>query len=209
MKKVFFAFVLAAFTLSCQQKQTQRQATDANTQEPIADVGDEQAGAAPFNISDYLDVMSDNPELRYGIGDLELSEYALYDIDGDGQDEVWVRAPGQNYLAIYVLNDSKLELVAYADGCTDLTYYKNAVAYDAYYSPGRACKGAQVVKNSKLADSYWEETNWDIFDDEAEEVTDESYYINGKESTKADCEHFTEQLGTPIDAPEPDWMPIR
>ena len=60
MKKVFFAFVLAVFTLSCQQKQTQGQATDANTQEPVADVDDEQGDAAPFNISDYLDEMSDN-----------------------------------------------------------------------------------------------------------------------------------------------------
>lgn len=201
MKKVFlFAFLLAAFTLSCQQKQTQGQAADADTQALTDD-------AASFDIDDYLEEMSDNPELRYGIGDIDLKEYALCDIDGDGQDEVWVRDEDSHYLAIYVLNDGRPELVAYSDGCTDLEFYKHAVAYSAYYSPGRSWRGAQVVKKSRLSDCYWGEQEWDIFSDD-QELTFESYYINGEQATEDECDQFVEKLGEPVEAPKPEWREI-
>ena len=81
---------MAVLAWGCQQKQTQSSAADNDTSEPAAD-------APAFDISQYLDQMSDNPELRYNIGDYNLSEYALADIDGDGIDEIWVRDTTTNY----------------------------------------------------------------------------------------------------------------
>ena len=199
-KKTFlFALAMAALTLGCQQKQQQPSAA-ADSDEPATDT-------PAFDISQYLDVMSDNPELRFNIGDYNLSEYALADIDGDGIDEVWVRDTTTNYLAIYCLSDDEPQLVAYADGCTDLEFYKNAVAYSAYYSPGRAFSGAQVLRHSQLAEYYWQEEEFDIFDDDQEEVY-KTYYVNGEEATEADCDRIQEQLGEAVDAPTPRWMPI-
>ena len=160
-----------------------------------------------FDITMYLEQMEDNPELRYGIGDYQLKEYALSDIDGDSQDEVWVRDTTRNYLAIYVVDGDSVKLVAYADGATDLNFYKDAVGFTAYYTPGRSWSGAQKLKNSKLTDYFISEVQWDSFSDE-QEVTYEWYNINGKSTTSEECDKFVEQLGKPVDEPELEWLPI-
>ncbi len=160
-----------------------------------------------FAIEKYLEQMQDNPELRFAFGEYELKEYALFDIDGDGKDEVWVRDSTSHYQAIYTIEGDNVMLIAYADGSTDLEYYRNAVKYSAYYSPGRSCVGAQIVKDSKLADYCLSEVNWDIFSEE-EEVTDEWYLINNKVVTAEDVDKFLEQLGDPIPEPPLKWLPI-
>ena len=160
-----------------------------------------------FDIGKYVEQMEDNPELRYGIGEYQLKEYALADIDGDNKNEVWVRDTTMNYEAIYAVEGDSVQLIAYADGATELTFYKNAVAYNAYYSPGRSCQGAQMLKDSKLTEYYFSEVHWNIFSEE-QEVTDEMYDINGKSATSEECEKFVEKLGEPVEEPELKWQPI-
>ena len=195
MKKIFNSNIIIGLgmtimTTSCVQKQEQTN-----------DKGE------VFDITKYLEQMEDNPELRYGIGDFQLKEYALLDIDGDSQDEVWVRDTTRNYLAIYVVDGDSVQLVAYADGATELNFYKDAVGFTAYYTPGRSWNGAQKLKNSKLTDYFISEVQWDSFSDE-QEVTYEWYNINGKSTTSEECDKFVKQLGEPVDEPVLEWLPI-
>ncbi len=160
-----------------------------------------------FDIKKYLEQMNETPSDRYNIGDVVLTEYALIDIDGDGIQEVWVRGEN-NYQALYTVEGDVVKKIAYADGATDLVFYKNAVGYSAYYSPGRACEGAQVVKNSHLADSYDSEIEFDTSSEE-QDVISESHWINGKESTSKACEKFLKRLGKPVEPPQPAWYAIK
>lgn len=165
------------------------------------------AQAQTFDIHKYLEQMTEMPAERFNIGDVELKEYALIDIDGDGINEVWVRGD-LNYQALYTVEGDKVNKIAYADGSTDLTFYKNAVGYSAYYSPGRSVNGAQMLKKSRLADSYDSEIMFNPSSDD-QEVTSEDYWLNGKESTKKACNKFVKKLGKPVEKPQPVWHPIQ
>ena len=194
---MIIVLAMAFMTTSCGQKKEQ----STNQVDSLMSAGEE------FDIGKYVEQMEDNPELRYGIGEYQLKEYALADIDGDNKNEVWVRDTTMNYEAIYAVEGDSVQLIAYADGATELTFYKNAVAYNAYYSPGRSCQGAQMLKDSKLTEYYFSEVHWNIFSEE-QEVTDEMYDINGKSATSEECEKFVEKLGEPVEEPELKWQPI-
>jgi hypothetical protein len=194
---MIIVLAMAFMTTSCGQKKEQ----STNQVDSLMSAGED------FDIGKYVEQMEDNPELRYGIGEYQLKEYALADIDGDNKNEVWVRDTTMNYEAIYAVEGDSVQLIAYADGATELTFYKNAVAYNAYYSPGRSCQGAQMLKDSKLTEYYFSEVHWNIFSEE-QEVTDEMYDINGKSATSEECEKFVEKLGEPVEEPELKWQPI-
>ena len=194
---IIVVLAMAFMATSCGQKKEQ----STNQVDSLMSAGEE------FDIGKYVEQMEDNPELRYGIGEYQLKEYALADIDGDNKNEVWVRDTTMNYEAIYAVEGDSVQLIAYADGATELTFYKNAVAYNAYYSPGRSCQGAQMLKDSKLTEYYFSEVHWNIFSEE-QEVTDEMYDINGKSATSEECEKFVEKLGEPVEEPELKWQPI-
>ena len=194
---MIIVLAMAFMATSCGQKKEQ----STNQVDSLMSAGEE------FDIGKYVEQMEDNPELRYGIGEYQLKEYALADIDGDNKNEVWVRDTTMNYEAIYAVEGDSVQLIAYADGATELTFYKNAVAYNAYYSPGRSCQGAQMLKDSKLTEYYFSEVHWNIFSEE-QEVTDEMYDINGKSATSEECEKFVEKLGEPVEEPELKWQPI-
>ncbi len=211
MKKTAFVMALIAL-VGCGQKTGNTTPSADKNQEVKDDVEMEADDIAEtsddeeFDISKYVEEMQDNPEIRMPVGDIVLTEYALVDIDGDGKNEVWVRGEN-NYEALYTLEKDGLGLIAYADGATDLTFYKNAVAYSAYYTPGHSYSGAQIIKNSRLAEYYAEQVDFDAYSDE-QEVTDENYIMNGEVSTADACEAFQKKLGEPVDAPEPMWQPI-
>ena len=194
---MIIVLAMAFMTTSCGQKKEQ----STNQVDSLMSAGED------FDIGKYVEQMEDNPELRYGIGEYQLKEYALADIDGDNKNEVWVRDTTMNYEAIYAVEGDSVQLIAYADGATELTFYKNAVAYNAYYSPGRSCQGAQMLKDNKLTEYYFSEVHWNIFSEE-QEVTDEMYDINGKSATSEECEKFVEKLGEPVEEPELKWQPI-
>ena len=160
-----------------------------------------------IDISKYLDQMQENPDLRFAFGAYDLKEYAFYDLDGDGKDEVFVSDSTVHYKAIYAIVGDTAQLIAYADGCTNLVFYKNAVQYSAYYSPGRSVEGAQVVKDSKPTDYCLSEVEWNIFSDE-QEVTYEWCIVNDKTATAEDFHKFIKQLGEPVSEPTLHWQPI-
>ena len=210
MKKIAFMIALAALA-GCGQKPNNTAKADLEQDDEdvvemedndVAEAGDNQE----FDINKYIEEMQEDPGLRYPLGDVVLTEYALVDLDGDGKNEVWVRGEN-NYEALYTFENDGLGLIAYADGATDLTFYKNAVGYSAYYSPGHSYSGAQVVRNSRLAEYYDEQVDFDAFSDE-QEVIDEIYTLNGEEASADECEEFQKRLGEPVDAPQPKWHPI-
>lgn len=210
MKKIAFMIALATL-VSCGQKsntaykadlEQDGEELDEMEDNDVAETGDDEE----FDINKYIEEMRDNPEIRIPMVDIVLTEYALVDIDGDGKNEVWVRGEN-NYEALYTLENDGLGLIAYADGATDLTFYKNAVGYSAYYTPGHSYSGAQIVKNSSLAEYYDEQVDFDINSDEME-VFDEFYRINGEEATDEECDAFQKKLGDPVEAPQAKWQPI-
>ena len=208
MKKIAFMIALTAL-VGCGQKSTHKADLGQDGEEleemeddDVAETGD----SAEFDISKYIEKLQENPGLRISMGDPVPTEYALIDLDGDGKNELWVRGEN-NYEALYTLENDGLGLIAYADGATDLTFYKNAVGYSAYYTPGHSYSGAQIVKNSSLAEYYDEQVDFDINSDEME-VFDEFYRINGEEATDEECDAFQKKLGDPVDAPQAKWQPI-
>ncbi len=153
MKKIAFMIALATL-VSCGQKsnttykadlEQDGEELDEMEDNDVAETGDDEE----FDINKYIEEMQDNPEIRIPMVDIVLTEYALVDIDGDGKNEVWVRGEN-NYEALYTLENDGLGLIAYADGATDLTFYKNAVGYSAYYTPGHSYSGRRLSKTAVL-----------------------------------------------------------
>ena len=210
MKKIAFMIALTALVGCGQKSNTTHKADLEQDGEELEEMEDndvaETGDSAEFDISKYIEELQEDPGLRISMGDIVLTEYALIDLDGDGKNELWVRGEN-NYEALYTFENNGLELIAYADGATDLTFYKNAVAYSAYYSPGHSYSGAQIIKNSRLAEYYDEQVDFDIYSDE-QEVTGEIYRMNGEYATAEECEAFQQQLGEPVDAPQAKWQPI-
>lgn len=191
MKKNFvLAFVLGITMVCCGQKAAQ---------------SDNEA----FDITKFLDQIKDNPELRYGLSSEELSpkEYALVDIDGDGQNELMVRDTLIHYQAIYTIEGDSLWMLAYKDGCTDLEFYKNGVGYQAYYSPGHAYDGVGMLQNSRHGDWYVHQVDFDISSEDSV-VEGDMFLINGEMVSAEDIEAFKKKLGEPVEAPVAEWLPI-
>ena len=209
MKKIAFMIALTAL-VGCGQKSTHKadlEQDEEELEEMEGNDAEDTGDSAEFDISKYIEKLQENPGLRISMGDPVPTEYALIDLDGDGKNELWVRGEN-NYEALYTFENNGLELIAYADGATDLTFYKNAVAYSAYYSPGHYYSGAQIIKNSRLAEYYDEQVDFDMYSDGQQEVTSEIYTMNGADATDEECEAFRQQLGEPIDAPQAEWHSI-
>ncbi len=191
MKKVFvLAFVLGITMTCCGQNAA-------------------QSDSGAFDITKYLNQIKENDELRYVFTSDELApkEYALVDIDGDGKSELMVRDTEIHYQAVYTIEGDSLWMLAYADGCTDLEFYKNGVGYQAYYSPGRAYDGIGTLQNSRHGDRYMHEVKFDIAGDQ-DEVEYETFFINSEMVTAEDIEAFKKKMGEPVEAPAAEWLPI-
>lgn len=161
-----------------------------------------------FDIHDYLEMMEAMacPRFMRDTADVKFMQYALIDIDGDGQHEVMVNDDNQKYVAVFAIVGDSIEMLADADVCCDLEFYKGAVGFSGYYTPGRSAAGASIVKNSRCAEDYYMETKFDIFNDEME-LEYESYYVNNEPSDEESCNKFQERLGETVTV-EPEWQTI-
>lgn len=168
-----------------------------------------QAQTSDFDFGKYHKAMLEEayPRFAKSTEPVRFKDYALIDVDGDGKLEVWVRGDdGQDYQGVFAIVGDSVQLLADADVCSELEFYKGAVGYKGYYSPGRVCEGASVVRNSRRAEWYWKEVYFNIFSDE-QETESEDYCINDKDATEEDCEKFKEKLGDKITL-EPVWLPV-
>ena len=160
-----------------------------------------------FDMSKYHSDMFKGAYPRYSISSdpVEFIAYTYIDVDGDGKPELWLRDENQNYSAVYALVGDSLELLADADARSEIEFYKGAVGYSGYYSSGRYCEGATIVRNSRPAEYYWEDITFSMEDNET--ILEESCYLNGKEATPDECDTFSATLGEKIER-HPIWHPI-
>ena len=138
---------------------------------------------------------------------LNYVDYALIDLDADGKPELWVRTDEeQSWQGMYAICGDSVEFLAYADRCCDMVFFKNAVGYQSYVSPGHAEQGYCMLKDSRVVASAFMQMDFNIFSDEME-IESEYYIVNDKYTEKENFERFVEQLGGTIDI-EPVWHKI-
>ena len=138
---------------------------------------------------------------------LNYMDYALIDLDEDGKSELWVRSvEEQSWQGVYAICGDSVEVLTYADRCCDMVFFKNAVGYSSYVSPGHAEAGFCVLKDSRVVASAFKHLDINIFSDEME--TEFEYYIvNDVHTVKENFDRFVEQLGEEIEI-EPVWHKI-
>ena len=161
-----------------------------------------------FDFNKYRESIDRNAIYYCFWGDsLNYMDYTLIDLDEDGKSELWVRSDEeQSWQGVYAICGDSVEVLAYADGCCDLVFFKNAVGYSSYVSPGHAEAGYCVLKNSRVVASAFKHLDINIFSDEME--TEFEYYIvNDVHTVKENFDRFVEQLGEEIEI-EPVWHKI-
>lgn len=149
-----------------------------------------------FDFNRYKASIQAQTNLRFYRSEDEVRyvDYALIDIDQDGKSEVWVRGDeGQAWQGVFAIDGDSVVLLADADACSDLVFYKNAVGYNSYISPGHAESGISVLKNSKIVSSARMYKDIDIFSEEMETELVE-YIIDGEYTDEESYDRFMEQL---------------
>lgn len=137
---------------------------------------------------------------------LNYVDYALIDLDGDGKSELWVRSEEeQSWQGVFAIDGDSVTILAYADRCCDMAFYKNAVGYSSYVSPGHFEAGYCVLKDSRIVASAFKHVDINIFSDMETEF--EWYKVNDEDVEEADFDRFVEQLGETVDI-EPVWHKI-
>lgn len=163
-----------------------------------------------FDFDKYKDTMQEFAIPRFAKSEAPVVfvEYALVDIDGDGLPEVWVRGDeGQDWQGVFSVEGDSVVLLADADVTSEISFYKNAVGYSGYISPGRVDEGFSVIKNSRIVASCEKHMEFNIFSDE-HEVYYEDYTVNNKDVDEETYNDFVIGLGEKIKI-EPLWHRIR
>ena len=161
-----------------------------------------------FDFNKYKESIDRNAYYRCFWDDaLNYVDYALIDLDEDGKPELWVRSvEEQSWQGVYAICGDSVEVLAYADRCCDMVFFKNAVGYSSYVSPGHAEQGYCVLKDSRVVASAFMQMDFNIFSEEME-VEYESYNVNDEDTEEENFDRFVEQLGETIEI-EPVWHKI-
>ena len=208
MKKTVFA-IACLLTLAACNQQKGTNTTDAATSDSLAQAEAENTVFDNFDIMKYKDKIEDQAFYRFAKSteDVRLVDYTLIDIDGDGQPELWVRGDdGQDYQGVFAIQDDSLIALAEADACSQLEFYKNAVGFTSYISPGRVDEGYSVLKDSHIIQSCEKHVELDIFTNDLD-VIDEYYTVNDHETDEDGYNQFVTQLGDTIPM-SPVWHQI-
>lgn len=168
-----------------------------------------QAQKKSFDINQYKDAILEFaiPRFAKSAEDVRLKDYALVDIDGDKNPELWVRGDeGQDWQGVFSLDGDSLTLLADADVCSEIKVYKNAVGYQSYISPGRVDEAFSVLKKSRIISSAEMHMEFNIFSDD-QEVKYEDYLINDKPVNEDTYNEFVLKLGDTVEV-KPEWKTI-
>ena len=207
MKKTLFTIICLLAIAGCKQQGTS--GTDATGTDSLSQVEEGNTAIETFDISKFKERIEDQAFIRFAKSaeDVRLIEYALIDLDGDGHQELWVRGDdGQDYQGVFALHGDSLIALAEADVCSELKFYKNAVGFSSYISPGRVDEGYSVIQNSHIVASCEYHLEFNIFSDD-QEVTDEYYSVNDEETDEEGYNNFVNQLGDTIPM-NPVWHQI-
>ena len=163
-----------------------------------------------FDFNKYKYTMLEMAEVRFAKSaePIRFEAYALIDIDGDGLSEVWVRGDeGQDWQGVFSIEGDSVVLLAEADVTSELSFYKNAVGYSGYISPGLVDEGFSVLKNSRIVASCVKHVELNIFSEEIE-TTYEEYRVNDKYTDEDGYNAFVIQLGDTVSM-TPIWHNIK
>jgi hypothetical protein len=162
-----------------------------------------------FDFNKYKDAVDREAfYLCFWDGALKYADYALIDIDGDGKSELWVRSEEeQSWQGVFAIDGDSVVFLAYADRCCDMAFFKDAVGYSSYVSPGNVDVGYCVLKDSRIVASAFKHVEFNVFSDEME-IEDESYIVNDEETEEESYNRFVQQLGETIEI-EPVWHKIK
>ena len=139
---------------------------------------------------------------------LNYVDYALIDIDEDGKSELWVRSEEeQSWQGVFAIDGDSVVFLAYADRCCSIVFFKNAVGYRSYVSPGRAEERYCVLNDSRIVASAFKSQEFDIFSEDME-TEYKSFMVNDEDAEEADFDRFVQQLGEPVEM-EPVWHKIK
>lgn len=192
MKKLTFAIINIALAIS------------AAAQNPVNEDNE------IFDFDKYKDAMYEMATPRFAKSEepVRFIEYALIDIDSDGISEVWVRGDeGQDWQGVFSVIGDSVVLLADADVTSEIKFYKNAVGYSGYISPGVVDMGVSVLKGSRIVSSAYMHYEFNIFSDE-QEMYDEDYIVNDKYTDKESFDEYERSLGETITI-EPVWQSVR
>ena len=133
----------------------------------------------------------------------KFAQYAMMDIDRDGEPELLLQSDDESSRAVYSIYLTT-QLLAGQNGSRFLSFYKNAVCHSG--SCGALCMSSvYIVLDGSSPKSYLiEESEWN----EQEEGYGESVYtLDGKEISKEKGREMVRQLGEPFE-PELKWTKL-
>ena len=176
----------------------------------LAFAGQVRAQEADFDFSKYRAAVKEDafPRFAKSAEDVRMIAYALIDLDGDGKQELWVKGDeGQDWQGVFALkDDGSVVLLADADVCSQLQFFKNAVAFHSYISPGRVDEGFSVLQNSQVVHSGAMHQEFNIFTDE-QEMQDEYYTVDGENVDEETYKETFYALGAEV-VLTPEWHDI-
>ena len=176
----------------------------------LAFAGQARAQVADFDFGKYRAAVKEDayPRFAKSAEDVRMVAYALIDLDGDGKHELWVKGDeGQDWQGVFALkDDGSVVLLADADVCSQLLFFKNAVAFKSYISPGRVDEGFSVLKNSQVVHSGAMHMEFNIFSDE-QETKYEDYTVDNEDVDEETYRETFYALGVEVEL-TPEWHDI-
>ncbi len=159
-----------------------------------------------FDINRYIDQMNAFAAPLYAASSdpILFTEYALIDIDRDGQPEVWVRSKEQYYDAVFSISDGKVNLLADADGRTDLVFFLHGVGSQGSCGTGCAMSSYSLINKSRQTATLLSMVQYNMDGD----IEESRYYIGDNECSEEAIFKEMDKLGKEITV-NPKWKKIK
>lgn len=132
-----------------------------------------------------------------------FTQYAMTDIDNDGNPELILQSDNEEFRAVYAIALT-IDLLAGENGMRFLSFYKNAVGHTG--SCGALCmSGVYVILNESSQKTYlMAVSEWD---EQEEDYVESSYTLNGKEISRKEGIKLEKSLGEPYE-PNLKWTKL-
>ena len=162
----------------------------------LRDYGWEYKTDKQFSIAKiYDDIVSMAEPLFTGYDPIEFHEYALIDVDHDGQAELWLRNNEARYSIIVSLADNDPHILIDANERSGISFFPGAIQSSGGCGTGCNMAEITVLKGSKLA---YRLNNMEQYDLEGE-LSENGWEKDGKEIPSEEGEKLYKSLGKPVE----------
>ncbi len=149
-----------------------------------------------FNITNIYDELIKQGKTQIdGYDDIEFMEYALIDVDHDGQSELWLRNGEANYEAIFSLADDNPHILIDANERMPFSFFPSAIQASGGCGTGCNMATIAVLKNSRLAYTL---NNMEQYDMEGN-LSENNWEKDGKAISTDEGENLYKTLGKVTD----------